>query len=88
MLEAQDQGMYPAAFASIKLPALMIHGSYDPHPGKMIHQVLREYMPQIEYHELTRCGHSPWKERQARESFFTKISSWLDLHLAEPGPSR
>ena len=41
----------------------MLHGAYDPHPGRMIHANLRQYMPQHEYREYSRCGHEPWMER-------------------------
>lgn len=80
MLEAQARGVYPAAFAAIDLPVLMIHGVYDPHPGQMIHRVLEQYLPRIEYHELADCGHSPWLERRASAAFFAKLSAWLGEH--------
>ncbi len=83
MLEAQKKGIYPSAFSSIKVPVLMIHGAYDPHPGRMIYKVLSKCMPQIEYNELSNCGHSPWKERQAREQFFRTMSAWLKARLRE-----
>lgn len=77
MLELQEKGIYPTAFSTIKSPVLMLHGDYDPHPGQMIHANLLPYIPQIEYHELPNCGHSPWKERLARQEFFLVMSSWL-----------
>ncbi len=59
MLDLQEKGIYPAAFSVIKSPILMLHGAYDPHPGRMIYDNLKPLLPQIEYHELARCGHSP-----------------------------
>jgi len=29
----------------------MLHGAYDPHPGRMIRDTLARVMPQLEYRE-------------------------------------
>ena len=55
----------------------MLHGAYDPHPGRMIQAGLAPYLPQIEYREWERCGHDPWCERYARDEFFAVLSIWL-----------
>jgi pimeloyl-ACP methyl ester carboxylesterase len=81
MLRLQDEGIYPAAFAAIRAPVLMLHGSYDPHPGSMIRAGLAPLIPQLEYREWPRCGHSPWLERNVREEFFTFLREWLLAHL-------
>jgi len=80
MLKLQEDGVYPAAFAKIRLPVLMLHGQYDPHPGRMIYDCLKAYLPQLEYHELQNCGHSPWREKSARQEFFSVLLSWLLSH--------
>ncbi len=77
MQKLQDEGIYPNAFAAIQSPVLMLHGQYDPHPGKMIRDSLLNYLPELEYHEWERCGHSPWIEKSAREAFFSVICEWL-----------
>jgi len=77
MLRLQQQGQYPAALSAIRSPVLMLHGSYDPHPGPSTRDLLRTHIPQLEYHELPRCGHSPWRERFARDEFFRIMSQWL-----------
>ena len=77
MLREQEAGRYPAAFAAIRSPVLMLHGTYDPHPGPMIRAGLAPYLPELEYRELDRCGHSPWAERFAREEFFAVLREWL-----------
>ncbi len=41
MLRLQADGTYPAAFAGIESPVLMIHGAFDPHPGPMIARASR-----------------------------------------------
>ncbi len=77
MLQLQQAGVYPQAFAQIKNPVVMIHGCLDPHPGPMICENLKQYIPHIEYIELARCGHTPWEEKHAREPFYTVLKERL-----------
>ena len=77
MAQLQADGYYPRAFQAIQSPVLMVHGDYDPHPGEMIRDSLLPHLPQLEYLELERCGHSPWIEKSAREDFFSKAGEWL-----------
>ena len=77
MLRCQENGLYPAAFSRIISPVLMLHGAYDPHPGKMIRDRVKLHVPQLEYHEFEKCGHQPSMETFAREEFFSVIHNWL-----------
>ena len=81
MLRLQAEGVYPAAFAAIKSPVLMLHGRHDPHPGQMIRASLERFLPQLEYRELDRCGHSPWLEKHVAEEFFAVLRTWLSMKL-------
>jgi pimeloyl-ACP methyl ester carboxylesterase len=85
MVRQQTEGIYPAAFATIKVPILMVHGTFDPHPGRLIFAGLRPYLPQLEYRELERCGHYPWLERAAADAFFTLVREWLADNLDAAG---
>jgi pimeloyl-ACP methyl ester carboxylesterase len=82
MVLQQQRGLYPAAFAKIEAPVLMLHGTYDPHPGEMIRDGLAKVLPQLEYRALDRCGHAPWGERHARDVFFAVLKTWLADALA------
>ena len=82
MVRLQEAGVYPAAFAAITSPVLMVHGTYDPHPGQMIRASLAPYLPQLEYCEWKRCGHSPWGEQFVHDEFFAVLRAWLARHLA------
>jgi len=83
MLRLQAEGVYPAAFAAIRSPVLMLHGSVDPHPGTMIRDSLAPFLPQLEYYEWPQCGHYPWLERGVRHDFFGVLRLWLTKHLAK-----
>jgi pimeloyl-ACP methyl ester carboxylesterase len=77
MMRLQTEGVYPSSFAAIKVPVLMVHGTHDPHPGRLIMSSLKPYLSQIDYHELDRCGHYPWIEREAAAVFFALVTRWL-----------
>jgi pimeloyl-ACP methyl ester carboxylesterase len=81
MIRLQEAGLYPAAFAAIESPVLMLHGGYDPHPGRMIRASLQPYLPKLEYREWADCGHKPWLEKAVREEFFMVVREWLTRHL-------
>jgi pimeloyl-ACP methyl ester carboxylesterase len=77
MIRLQAEGIYPASLSAIRSPVLMLHGRQDPHPGKMIRDCLRQYIPQLEYRQWGRCGHSPWQERHVRNEFLKVLRDWL-----------
>jgi pimeloyl-ACP methyl ester carboxylesterase len=80
MLRLQTEGVYPAAFRAILVPVLMLHGTYDPHPGALIRDGLAPLIPQLEYREWERCGHYPWLEKHARDDFYATLRAWLRAH--------
>jgi len=82
MIRRQEAGTFPAAFAAIESPVLMLHGAFDPHPGKMIRDGLEPFIPQAEYREWDRCGHEPWRERHVHIEFFAVLRAWLSATLA------
>ena len=77
MLRLQRDGVYPQAFSAINVPVLMLHGTYDPHPGRDIYNSLKPYLPQLEYMEFERCGHSPWREKTVSDEFFRVLQEWI-----------
>jgi hypothetical protein len=82
-VQLQEAGVYPAAFAAITSPVLMLHSRYDPHPGKMVRASLAPYLPQVEYSEWECSGHHPWGEKFVREEFFAVLREWLPRQLDE-----
>ena len=78
MVRCQEAGVYPQSFVSVGVPAIMLHGSDDPHPGGMIRNTLSQYIPHLEYHEFPRCGHDPEIEKYAKDEFFAVLKKWLN----------
>lgn len=76
-LRLQREGIEPEAFRAVAARVLMIHGAVDPHPGEATRDLLRRFIPQLEYLEIDRCGHEPWRERHARDRFVESVREWL-----------
>lgn len=77
MVRLQEAGVYPASFARVTAPVLMLHGDHDSHPFEEIRASLLPFVPHLESVLLPRCGHYPWVERHAREEFYRVLREWL-----------
>jgi pimeloyl-ACP methyl ester carboxylesterase len=54
----------------IKRPIVAIHGDYDPHPANGVKYPLSAAVRDFRFILLERCGHYPWRERSARDTFY------------------
>jgi len=54
---------------SVACPVIAIHGDYDPHPAEGV-RILSTVIKDFRFILLEKCGHYPWYERQARDSFY------------------
>lgn len=63
--------------AKIKIPAIAIHGDYDPSPYQGVEKPLSEKMHDFRFVLLKNCGHKPWVERGAKEEFYKIIKEEL-----------
>lgn len=77
VLRLQKEGVEPAIFSNIRKPVVMVHGDTDFHPGTLTAQLLKQHIPQLEYIEIDRCGHEPWRERHGRRRFFDILRRWI-----------
>jgi pimeloyl-ACP methyl ester carboxylesterase len=62
-------------FSAIDIPVIIIHGDYDPHPIEGIRPFLESCLNDVRFQILPKCGHYPWRERQARDKFFEILQS-------------
>lgn len=77
MVRLQREGVYPAAFAAIEAPVVMLHGEDDPHPGALIRDGLAPLLKDFRYRSFARCGHYPWLERHAKDDFLAALRAAL-----------
>lgn len=86
VLRLQREGIEPQRFSRISSPVLMLHGYSDPHPGAATRDLLRRFIPHLQYAEFEKCGHQPWKEQHARHPFLAALLSWLSSSRVEKEP--
>ncbi|MBB6463555.1 alpha/beta fold hydrolase [Flammeovirga kamogawensis] len=55
---------------NIKCPVVAIHGDYDSHPSEGVEIPLSERLNDFKMIKLKNCGHTPWKERLAKDAFY------------------
>lgn len=55
----------------IKCPVIAIHGMYDPHPVNGVEIPLQKVINNFKIFKLQKCGHTPWKEIDAKNEFYS-----------------
>jgi pimeloyl-ACP methyl ester carboxylesterase len=73
----RESGELLRRVARVSCPVVAIHGDYDPHPAAGVEQPLQRILKDFSFHLLPRCGHTPWRERHAREAFFRLLREAL-----------
>lgn len=69
-MRLRESGRLLAEFLRIKCPVVLIQGDADSHPHKGVTEPLSKHGFVIRTHILEKCGHTPWKERHARDAFY------------------
>jgi pimeloyl-ACP methyl ester carboxylesterase len=59
----------------IKCPIVAIHGDYDPHPANGVKHPLSRAVMDFRFILLEKCGHYPWRERNARDRFYRILNA-------------
>ena len=54
----------------IIMPVVALHGADDPHPVEGVEKPLASLLPDFRMMVLPRCGHTPWREKFAKDRFF------------------
>jgi len=58
-------------------PVVAFHGAYDSHPAKGVEVPLKKRLTNFRFIKLEKCGHYPWKEKQAKEEFYWRLNDTL-----------
>jgi pimeloyl-ACP methyl ester carboxylesterase len=64
----------------IQCPVVAIHGDYDPHPAAGVNEPLARVLQDFRFILLANCGHHPWFEREAKDSFYTELRREIGAH--------
>ncbi len=62
----------------IRCPVVAIHGDYDPHPAEGVQKPLETVLADFRFILLPKCGHAPWREKDARTKFYSVLSKELE----------
>ncbi|MEW5959392.1 MAG: alpha/beta hydrolase [Chloroflexota bacterium] len=68
--ELRKRGELLALGRQIRCPVVAIHGDYDPHPAEGVQKPLASVLDDFRFILLERCGHLPWIEKEARDTFY------------------
>ncbi|HNX42903.1 MAG TPA: alpha/beta hydrolase [Bacteroidales bacterium] len=63
--------------ARINCPVVAIHGDYDPHPVEGVKNPLFGRLENFRMVVINKCGHTPWRERLAKDTFFEIL--WQEI---------
>jgi Predicted hydrolases or acyltransferases (alpha/beta hydrolase superfamily) len=61
----------------IECPVVAFHGDYDPHPIAGVEKPLSKRLREFKMIRLSKCGHTPWKERCAKDEFYRLLKDEL-----------
>ena len=64
----------------IHCPVVALHGDYDPHPAEGVREPLSSRLKDLRFISLEKCGHKPWIEHHARDTFYEILRA--ELHEA------
>ena len=67
--ELRRSGDLLRRFRTLRIPVVLIQGEMDPHPAEGVTEPLRGSGVALRSHLLPECGHTPWRERFAAETF-------------------
>jgi pimeloyl-ACP methyl ester carboxylesterase len=75
--ELRKSGKLLEAARFIQCPVVAIHGDHDPHPAEGVQKPLSAILKDFRFVLLEKCGHTPWMEKQARDTFFFVLEKEL-----------
>ena len=73
----RKSGELLAIVSEIKCSVVAIHGDYDPHPLEGVKIPLEKNLKNFKVIMLNKCGHSPWKEKYAKDEFLKLLKNEL-----------
>ena len=71
----RKRGVWKKALTRLRCPVWVIHGEQDPHPAEGVTEPLRASGAVYRTTLLPRCGHAPFSETEARETFFRLLQA-------------
>jgi pimeloyl-ACP methyl ester carboxylesterase len=70
-------GQLLSSVCRVACPVVAIHGDFDPTPVEAVREPLERCGIEFRIAVLERCGHEPWRERNAAEAFYALLEDEL-----------
>lgn len=70
--------------ATIRCPVIALHGDHDPHPAEGVETPLRLVLPKSDFILFGQCGHKPWQEVYARDTFYSELEKVIRQQSNQP----
>ncbi|MCK8058126.1 MULTISPECIES: hypothetical protein [unclassified Fusibacter] len=71
--QLRKSGQHLNITQNLAIPLHVIQGDYDSHDIKGVIEPFQKSNITFEYHLLPECGHHPWQEKHAKDSFLEII---------------
>ena len=75
--ELRDSNKLINSADKMRCPVVAIHGDYDSHPIEGVEKPLAERLKSFKMIKLDKCGHTPWKEKYAKNIFYKTLEEEL-----------
>jgi pimeloyl-ACP methyl ester carboxylesterase len=76
--ELRSSGKLLELGKNVQCQVVAIHGDYDPHPLEGVRDPLSHILRDFRFILLENCGHYPWLERNARDTFYNILKSEVE----------
>lgn len=76
--QRRDSGALLEACRTLCRPVVALHGEFDPRPAAAVRDPLARVVRDFRFVLISRCGHYPWLERQAKDAFDAALMAALD----------
>ena len=73
----REDGSLLEEVKKIQCPVVALHGDHDPHPAEGVQKSLSVLLKNFRFILLSKCGHTPWMEKRARDEFFKVLGEEL-----------
>lgn len=77
----RDTGELIKCAEHIQCPVVAIHGDHDPHPIEGVAIPLGKKLGDFKMIRLDQCGHTPWKEKFAKDRFFELLREEVAFNI-------
>ena len=77
----RQSGKLPEQGKNVRCPVVAIHGDYDSSPSEGVEEPLSKILKDFRFILLENCGHYPWIERTARDSFYEILKNELNRDI-------